>query len=947
MNDKTMTVELTVNGKALRGKVNPKSSLLRFLRNELHLVGAKDGCSTGDCGACVVLVDGRPVDSCLFNMRRAHGIRVETIEGLSPGNGALHPLQAAFLECGAVQCGFCIPAMILAAKGLLDRNPSPTECEIRQGLKDVICRCTGYQQIFEAVQQAARWLAAPREFKSWRPRTGSMGVSAALVDGETSVTGRLRYADDLNLDGQLYGQIVWSQHAHAEILKVDTIAAEKSPGVVRVLTARDVPGLNGHGRTKPDQPVFCSDRVRYTGDIVALVLAETKEQAVDAAKLVEVTYKVLPGIFSPADALKETAPKLFPSGNICKHLVHRSGDVDEAMKAAVHVVAGHFETQRVDHAYLEPMAVLAETAPDGVITLHVPTQAPFETREQLTKVLDLPPEKVRIAVTPVGGAFGAKLEISVEAVAAVATYVTRRPVKITLSREESLHNSVKRHPYSMDYRVGVDATGHLLAVDATLIADAGAYTGNSPRVIDQACIFACGPYRAPNVRIEGTSVLTNNANCGAFRGYGINQAAVAMEQLVDELAIKLRMDPFELRKINMLRVGDETITGQYLPSSVGAIETLEACRRAFEQEWPTFQNLARPGYRIGYGVASGYKNVGAGKGKLDDAGASFKLKPDGRVELRASIVDMGQAIRTTMLQLACRSTGLEAGVIDLINGDTSLTHSHRSASGERQTLIAGNAVVMAGKLFKEKLLNTVAGWVGIPTLGGAAIDELAVAGRNIKTQWSQYQEEKIVMSLAEAAQRAVSEGVSIEADAVYVAPKTYPLSDTEARKRVPKEEYRNYATYAYATQVAIVEVEEATGKVKLLRVIAAHDVGVAINPQQIRGQLIGSVVMGQGYALSENYPLKEGRPPYQHVTFGRLGVPRSTDSPSVRVEIVEDPFPEGPYGAKGISEIATVPITPAILNAIHNATGVRIRTMPVDPGVLKEALCGQGASARS
>jgi len=940
----TIPVELSVNGQKVRGSVSPKTSLLRFLRDDLKLVGTKEGCSTGDCGTCVVLVDGKPVDSCLFNMRRANGVQVETIEGLSREGGRLHPLQAAFLECGAVQCGFCIPGMILAAKGLLSEHPSPTEEQIREGLQDVICRCTGYTQIHEAVDQAARWLRSPQEFEGWQLRTGPMGVSASLFDGERSVRGQLYYADDLNREGQLHGQIVWSRHAHAEILKIDTKAAAKSPGVVRVLTAKDVPGLNAHGRTKPDQPVFCSDRVRYTGDIVALVLAESKEQAAEAASGVVVTYKPVPGVFTSAEALKEDARKLFPSGNVCKHLLHVTGDVDAAMSGAARVVSGHFETQRVDHAYLEPVAILAETSPEGQVILHVPTQSPFETREQLTKVLDLPHDKIRIAVTPVGGAFGAKLEISVEAAAAVATCVTRKPVKITLTREESLHNSVKRHPFSMDYRVGVDEQGRLLAVDAMLVADSGAYTGNSPRVIDQACIFACGPYRVPNVRIEGTAVLTNNANCGAFRGYGINQSAVAMEQLMDELALALQIDPFELRRINMLRVGDETITGQYLSSSVGAMETLDRCRSAFEEEWPSYQKMNRPGYRIGYGVASGYKNVGAGKGKIDDSGATFTLKPDGRVELRASVVDMGQAIRTTMIQLACRTTGLDSGAIDMINGDTALTHPHRSASGERQTLISGNAVVMAGRLFKEKLLEKAAEWVGLSALGGTASDQLAIAGQVIKTQWTQYDEEKAVMSLAEAAQRASAEGIVISAEAVYVSPKTYALSDTEARKRVPKEEYRNYPTYAYATQVAIVEVEEATGKVKVLRVIAAHDVGVAINPQQIRGQLIGSVVMGQGYALTENYPLREGLPPQTHVTFGRLGVPRSTDAPSVRVEIVEDPFPEGPFGAKGISEIATVPITPAILNAIHNATGVRIRSLPVDSAALQAALRDGGDS---
>jgi CO/xanthine dehydrogenase Mo-binding subunit len=565
---------------------------------------------------------------------------------------------------------------------------------------------------------------------------------------------------------------------------------------------------------------------------------------------------------------------------------------------------------------------------DGTVTIKVPTQAPFESREQLTKILDLPRDKIRIIATPLGGGFGGKLEIAVEGMVAVATYVTRKPVKLTLSRAETLRTAVKRHPFLVDYKVAMDAEGHLLAVDANMICDGGPYTGNSPRVIDQASIFSCGPYRVPNVRIYGRAVHTNNPLGGAFRGYGINQAAVAMEQLMDELALKLQMDPFELRRINMLREGDSTITGQMLPTSVGAIATLDACKAAFEEEWPVYKEMAKPGYRVGFGVAAGYKNVGAGKGKIDDSGASFQLRRGGRIRLTASVVDMGQAIRTTMVQLASESTGLPFASFDLITQDTALTHPHRSASGQRQTLVSGNAVVIAGREFKEKLLALVSGWSGYEP------EELAIIGDEVRTQWSQYRVEETVMTLADVFLRAKSEGVELRTEAVYVAPQTWPLSDQEARRTVPKEKYRNYPTYAYATQVAIVGIDDETGRVDVLRVIAAHDVGVAINPQQIRGQIIGSVSMGQGYALSENYPAENGSPPWRRLDYRRLGVPDSLNATSVRVEIVEDPFPEGPYGAKGISEIATVPSTPAILNAIHDATGVRIHELPVDPKLL-------------
>ncbi|HET8529128.1 MAG TPA: molybdopterin cofactor-binding domain-containing protein [Gaiellaceae bacterium] len=932
--DQAVEVEFTLNGDRIHAEVDGKQSLMRYLRDECGLMGTKDGCSSGDCGTCVVLVDGKPVDSCVYLMRRAKGVEIETIDGLAEADGTLHPIQAAFLDRGAVQCGFCIPGMIMATKALLARNPNPDEDAIREGLKDNICRCTGFMPIFDAVKQAAAWLQDEDAFEEWSPKYGPMGTSSVLLDGHLSVQGKLPYADDLTMEGMLHGKVVWSEHPYARILSLDTGDAEKAEGVHSVITHADVPGLNAHGRTVPDQPVFCHDYVRFTGDPIALVLADSREQAEAAAELVRVEYEVLPGLYDPRDSLAPDAPQLVESspGNVCKALTHVVGDVDAALAQAPHVVEGHFTTQRQDHAYLEPFAALANVDEDGTVIVRTPQQAPFETREQLTKVLDLPREKIRIVSTPIGGGFGGKLEVAVEGMIAVAAYVTRRPVKLTLGRDETLRTGVKRHPFICDYRVGMDDDGRLLAVDATMICDGGPYTGNSPRVIDQAAIFSCGPYRVPNVRIDGKAVLTNNPLGGAFRGYGINQAAVAMEQLMDELAAKLGLDPFELRRVNMLVEGDETITGQQLPSSVGAIPTLEACKKAFDEEWLQYKALERPGYRVGWGVAAGYKNVGAGKGKIDDAGATFRLKKNGRIALTASVIDMGQAIRTTMVQLASESTGLPFSLFDLTTSDTALVHPHRSASGQRQTLVSGNAVVIAGREFKQQLLALVGRWFDKKP------EELAIVGDEIRTQWTQYVVEEKLISLAEVYARAKAEGSPLATEAEYVAPQTWPLSDQEARRTVPKEKYRNYPTYAYATQVAIVGVDEETGRVDLLRVIAAHDVGVAINPQQIRGQIIGSVSMGQGLALSENYPSVDGTPPWKRLDYRRLGVPVSTNATPVRVEIVEDPFPEGPYGAKGISEIATVPSTPAILNAVYDATGVRTYDLPVDPKLLKERM---------
>ncbi len=924
---------LTLDGRAFEAHVDGRKTLLRFLRDDMGLMGTKDGCTSGDCGSCVVQVNGKTVDSCVFLMRRAQGATIETIDGLAQEDGTLHPVQAAFLHKGAVQCGFCIPGMIMASKALLEENPTPTLPEIREGLKNNICRCTGFEPIFDAVQQASEWMQAPDQYEGWEPTFGPMGTSAVLVDGTKSVQGLLPYADDLVLPNMLHGAVVWSEHPYAKILSVDIAAAKAAPGVKWVLTADDVPGLNAHGRTVPDQPVFAYDYVRFTGDPVVLVLAETREQAFAARELVKVEYEPLQGLFDPKDSLKPGAPQLVFSapGNVCKALVYEVGDIAAAFASAAHVAEGHFTTQRQDHAYLEPLACLAEVK-DGGITVYTPQQAPFETREQLTKILDLPREKVRVISTPLGGGFGGKLEVHIEGMAAVAAWVTRRPVKIVLPRGESLRTSVKRHPFELDYKVAVDAEGTLLAVDAYMICDGGPYTGNSPRVIDQASIFSCGPYRVPNVRIEGKAVHTNNPLGGAFRGYGINQAAVAMESLMDELAIQLDMDPFEFRRRNMYVEGDYSITGQHLNSSVGAVQTLDAAREAFQEEWPTYAAMARPGYRVGFGVAGGMKNVGAGKGKIDDSGATFRLKSDGRIELIASVVDMGQAIRTTMVQFAAQSTGLDFRLFDIITMDTDVVHPHRSASGQRQTLVSGNAVVIAGKQFKKLLVELVSRWTG------KHHTEIALVDNEFRTQWTQYVVEEKLMNLQEVFERAAAEGTVVTTEAEYIAPQTWPLSDQEARRTVPKEKYRNYPTYAYATQVAIVGVEEATGKIDVLRVIAAHDVGVAVNPQQIRGQLIGSVSMGQGLALTENYPTVNGTPPWRRIDYRRLGVPTSLNATTVRTIIVEDPFIEGPYGAKGISEIATVPSTPAILNAIYNATGFRPMDTPVEPARVKAAL---------
>ncbi len=916
-----VSIPLVVNGEKIEADVPPETTLLRFLRDELKLTGTKNGCGTNHCGACTVLVNGKASKSCLLPMRRLRHSDVLTVEGLSEP-GILHPIQAAFLAAGAVQCGFCTPGMIMATKALLDANPDPSEEDIREGLAENICRCTGYLKIIDAVWLAAHWLKHPEQMEI--ATTGGYGKPVIDHDGVAKVQGSVLYADDLHLADMLHAKVLWSAHPHALIKSLDTSAAERLQGVFRVLTAVDVPGHNGFGPLKQDQPVLCEDRVRFVGDAVAMVLAESESAAEKARDLIRVQYEPLPGVFSPQASLEESAPQLHGGGNICKHLIHIVGDVDLALAKSDLVVEGHFETPFVEHAYLEPEAGMAFWH-EGTLNLMVPTQFPFELKAQLAKVLALPEERIRIRVTRLGGSFGSKIDGTVEPLLALATYCSGRPVKLTLTREESMKRSTKRHPFVMDYTVGLDKNGKILAVDAKLLSDTGAYTNLGPRVIDQACIFACGPYEVSNLRLEGWAVYTNNVNASAFRGFGINQAAVAIESLLDEAARKLHIDPFELRLRNALKEGSSTAAGEILRHSVAIEETIVAARNALQEELPRIRKKVTPGRKLGVGVASGFKNVGAGKGKVDDAGAIFTLLPGGLVQLRASAVDMGQGIRTTLVQVAREVLSLPDGALDIITGDTALTPRHGGAVAERQTLISGNAVLEAAKDFKVKLLEKAAGILGVPP------EELQLLPEGIVHPRSESH-----LSLAELEERLRKAGERVEAGHVYVAPRTFALADTEGRKSVPPEEYRNYPGYAYTTQVAAVEVDPDTGDVNVLEVLAAHDVGRAINPQKIEGQIEGSCLMAQGYALCEEYPVEKGIP--QARTYRDLNVPTIADAPAVRTLIIEKPDPTGPLGAKGISEVATVPLTPAILNAIYDAVGVRIYSLPASPARIRAAL---------
>ena len=920
-------VKFWVNGEQVIFKGDTKANLLDFLRNQLHLKGAKNGCGKGQCGTCTVIIDGKPMRACQIRLARMDGKRVETIEGLAP-KGNLHPIQSAFIKTGAVQCGFCTPGVIMGTKALLDQNPDPSISEIKQALKHNICRCTGYVKIIDAVKLAAKNMQFKKAFVSLEEidQSARIGQSIPDYDAIQKVRGELLFAGDLEREEMLYGKVLWSKYPHAKIKKINDEKAQNIKGIRAIFTAKDIPGLKYFGRVKPDQPIICSDEVRFLGEVVAVAFAENIDVAKEAVKLIEVEYEELPGIFSLKQVSDDGASVTPDNSDICKHFVHEIGDIQEGRKKSDIVVSGHFRTPAVDPAYLEPDAGLAVYM-DGVLTVYLPTQAPFEIHDQIAKALNLPLERVRVIVTPLGGSYGGKTEGGLACLLALGAFKLNEPVKITFEREETLRVGTKKHPFEMDYEVGANKEGKLQFVKAKLVADAGPYTTATPRVLDQAAIFACGPYEVPNAYVEALALYTNNANGGPMRGYGINQVAFAVESLLDELSRKLGIDPFELRRRNALDIGKRTFSGQFLNASVGIKATIDRCEEALAREIQQYRILYenQPTKKLGVGIASAFKNVGSGKGKPEDAGAIFILERDGSVLVRVSGVDMGQGFRTAMLQIAVEATRLSPKLIKLITGDTLLTHKHSSATGQRQILISGNAVRLAGQEFKNELLSRAA------KIAGHLYEDLELHRQGVVSKVSQQQ----IISLEELAQ-ALPPAEKIKGECEYLSPPTYALSDTEARKRVPPEEYRNFPSHAYTTHVALVEVDTVSGQVKVLKIIAAHDVGVAINPQKIEGQIEGSCLMGLGYALSEEFIVAKGI--FKTRFLKDCGIPTILDMPSIEVIVIEDPEPLGPYGAKGISEVATVPTTPAILNAIYDAIGKRFYSIPVKPEKILRAL---------
>jgi xanthine dehydrogenase molybdenum-binding subunit len=848
-------MRLTLNGRPTDVSARAGTSLLDLLRDECGLRSMKDGCAPeGSCGACTVIVDGRAVVSCAQPAGRFDGREVLTLEGLPPERRAAW--ADAFVATGASQCGYCSPGIVMKAEALLARTPRPSRDEIARALAGNLCRCTGYVKVIDAIERVAeaRLGAADGEPRSG-VRAEGVGVPAPRYEGREQVLGERPFVGDLVAPGMLHGALRFSDHPRALVRRIDTSAAERHPGVVRVVTWKDVPGERFQGLIRRDWPAFVAEgeETRYVGDVLAAVAAETRDAARAAAALVEVEYEMRPPVADPDAALAPGAPALHPGGNLLSTSVVRRGDVDAGLARATHVVRGTFTTQRIEHAFLEPEAALALPEGGGV-RLHSQGQGAWDDRRQVASLLALPEAAVRVSQVPTGGAFGGKEDLSVQGHAALLARSTGRPVLVRLTRRESLRFHPKRHPMTLDYTVGSDEQGRLLAVRARIVGDTGAYASVGEKVLERAAGHACGAYRVPNVDVEARAVMTNNPPGGAMRGFGVPQVTFAMEGMLDELAARIGIDGWEIRWRNALESGERFGSGQVLGPGVGLKQTLLAVRDAYRS--------ARHA-----GIACGAKNTGIGNGMTEHGRAVLRPEADGTITLHHSWTEMGQGIHTALRQIAAQELGVPAARIAVVV-DTERELDTGQTTASRATTLGGEAVRRAARALRHALDATP--WddlVGRDVAGEVTVDWTTPIGPDV-------------------------------ADPV------------------------THVGYGWATQVVILDEEG-----HLARVVAAQDVGRAINPQILEGQVEGGVHMGLGYALSEEFVVEAGEPRTE--SLKSLGIIPATGMPPVEVILVEDPLPEGPYGAKGAGEAVLVPTAAAVAGALRAFDGVARRTLPM------------------
>jgi len=943
-------VHVVVNGAVCELAGDPTRRLADALRDELGLTGTKIGCHAGDCGACTVLLEGEQVCSCIVAVGQCEGCAVTTIEGVAAADGTLTPLQRAFVAHGAAQCGICTPGMLMSASALLRANPTPSEQNVLDALAGVLCRCTGYRKIVEAVLAVARGdvLDAPAP-----PAGAAVGARVARLDGRAKVTGAERFGADLlpaAAASMLAMRVVRSPHPHARF-EVGDLAPlfARWPGLVDVVAAADVPhNAFAIFTDLRDQPVLADGVVRFRGEaVLALVGDAAAVDAIDVAEL-PIRYTPLPAPQASADALAaaEAGTPIharYPDNVLCRGRVVR-GDVEAALAGAAHVAASSFATRHVEHAYIEPEAGFAEIveARDAAgavvrrVRVFACTQTPYLDRDEIASVLGIGPAQVHVVPSAIGGGFGGKLDLSVQPLLAVAAWKLGRPVRLVYERPESMQSSTKRHPAAMRASAACDAAGALVAFDFAGDFNTGPYASWGPTVANRVPIHASGPYRVANVRALTRAVLTHDSVAGAFRGFGVPQSTLLGELLIDELAAKSGIDALEFRHRNALAAGDTTPTGQVLRASAGLRACLDALRPAWRaaNEATTTFNAAQGPKRRGAGIACMWYGIGntviANPSSMRGA-LCWSAARRAHLMLYNGAQEIGQGTATIMPQMFADAAGLALACVEQVMGDTDRTDDAGKSSASRQTFVSGNAARGAGLDLRRQLVARL----GFDDRDDADV-ALALERDRLVGRLGADVRAIDLHALARAQSGdggRVDAAVELFAGHGHFNPPTVPL-DADGQG-VP------YATYGFAAQIAEVEVDVELGTVTLLHVHAAHDVGRAIHPTLVEGQIHGGIAQGIGMALMEEYV--NGRTDNLHDYL----IPTVGDVPPITVHLIEDPEPLGPWGAKGVGEPALVATAPAILNAIHAATGVRMREVPVTPARLRAALLARAGEGRA
>ncbi|HQY15160.1 MAG TPA: molybdopterin-dependent oxidoreductase [Ilumatobacteraceae bacterium] len=847
-----MTVEFILNGAPVSVR-SDHPHLLAALREELDVTSPKDGCSPqGQCGCCTVMIDGKVQISCTYAVEKAAGRVVTTLEGVDEAERTR--FSDAFAACGGLQCGYCIPGIVMRAKAQIDKKGAGLQRDdMARHLGAHLCRCTGYVKVLDAIEAVAKGTPVDPALP------GGIGTSGAKYEAAELTLGDRGYVDDLRVPGMLHGALHLTAHVRADIVRIDTSVAAAADGVVGVFTAADIPGEQYVGIIYKDWPVFIGEgqRTSYAGDVLAIVVAETKQQARAAAALVQVEYGVLRPIVDPVAAIDDPEIAVFGTkNNVLSVSEYARGNTDDSLAASAHVVHEVFNTQRIEHAFLEPESTLAVPG-DGHLLVYSGGQGVWDDRDQIAALLGVGIDALTVELVSNGGAFGGKEDMSNQGQTALAAFLLQRPVKCTLSREESFLIHAKRHPIRLEYWAGCDADGHLTALRVRGIGDSGAYASVGMKVLERAAGHASGPYRVPDIDVHCTAVRTNNPVCGAFRGFGANQAQFAMEGVMDRLAEQVGISGWEMRKRNVIRPGEVWGPGQIMDDGAGGAE---AC---LDRAKPHIDAALAAGKAVGMGL--GLKNSGLGNGLREVCAAVVRFRSaDGRVEVRHGFTEMGQGVHTVALQTAVTELGIDPARIEVIV-DTTRQLGFGQTTGSRGTLM-------------------------------------------------------VAASVQHACRVALSAECAPDVDhyAEHVVDWTQKLGDPA----VPNPTI--HAAFGFAAQVVVADRD--TGAIE--KVVAIHDVGRAVNPRLCEGQIEGSVHMGLGYALTEDFPSDEHGFP-TNMTLRSLGILRPKDVPPIEVELVEVPQPRSAYGIKGVGEIGLVPTSGAVAAALHMVDGVWRSTLPM------------------